>query len=341
MRKQGECIAGKRFRFRRDLQKKFIDNIKNESGISWKMLAQDIGVSSYTLRVAWGKEKTTIPYTIVKDLLSRYEFEKFDKIKEEWVEGILTDNWGQRRGGKNSGNVGQRKKIVMPKYSEEYAELIGTILGDGYLGKKELTITGADHEKRYIYYIKKQIQKLFGLRSKLFNNYSNKNAVVLDCYSKELIELLSIDGLVIGNKIKNGARFPKWISRKNAYVRCALRGLFDTDGGIYSKQKGYRRAVIEFQTASPEIREEILYFLKKIGYSPSKSATSNGKSKRYNVRIQNQDEILRFFRLIGSSNPKNIIRYKHFLKNGIIPRKEEMYDEIINYKGKIPYKSRP
>ena len=60
--------------------------------------------------------------------------------------------------------------------------------------------------------------------------------------------------------------------------------------------------------------------------------------RNYNIRIQNQKEVQKFFKLIGSSNPKNIVRYKHFIKKGYIPLKENLNKEIINFKGKIPFK---
>ena len=59
------------------------------------------------------------------------------------------------------------------------------------------------------------------------------------------------------------------------------------------------------------------------------------------MRVQNQKEIKRFFELIGSSNPKNIVRYEHFIKYGYIPLKEELKNQIINFKGNLPFKTQP
>ena len=41
------------------------------------------------------------------------------------------------------------------------------------------------------------------------------------------------------------------------------------------------------------------------------------------TRIQNQDEVHKFFELVGSNNLKNIMRYKEFLKTGVVPSYKE------------------
>lgn len=340
MRKQGECIIGKRLKFRKGFQKKFILEIKKNSGASWEELALLAGVSSHTLRIAWLEENATLPHNVAVALLRKCPFERLETIKSKWVEKILPARWGQKLGGKKAGGS-NRKGINLPVRSEELAELFGIILGDGHLGKKELTITSALHERKHMEYAKESIRKLFGADSKVFNSYTNENVVILDCYSSELVKFLGHEGLSIGNKIKNRAALPKWVSTRNEFAFGALRGLFDTDGGIYCKQKGYSRALIEFQTASPCVRNDVMALLKKTGFAPSKSFTRSGFTKKasYNVRLQQQPEVHKFFRLIGSSNPKNIVRYKHFAEKGRIPRKEDLYNEIMNYNGELPFKA--
>jgi len=99
---------------------------------------------------------------------------------------------------------------------------------------------------------------------------------------------------------------------------------------IFAKEKNYKRAIIEFQTHSPHIRANIMNLLKKGGFTSSKSLG--------NVRIQNQEEIKKFFELVGSSNPKNVVRYKYFLRTGFIPKKEKLMRETVNFGGSLPYK---
>jgi len=343
MQKIGECIAGKRLKFKTGLQAKFIRKIKEKSNLAWKPLANEAGVSDYTLRIDWLEEKSTIPYSIAAELLKKYPFANFNEIKSEWVEKILPAHWGQKIGGSKAKESKNRKKISIPAKSEELAEIFGAILGDGHLDKRELTITSAFHEKRHLLYLKEKLKELFGVDSKVFISHTNKNVVILDCYSTELVKFLSSDGLVVGHKIRNKACLPKWILEKDEFIFGALRGLFDTDGGIYHKQKGYARAIIEFQTMSPSIRRDIVSLLTKTRFTHSKSMTMSGfggaaRKTAYDVRLQNQEEVSRFFMLVGSSNPNNIIRYKHFIYEGCIPPSKSLYNEIINYGGKLPFK---
>ena len=154
----------------------------------------------------------------------------------------------------------------------------------------------------------------------------------MDTYSIELVSFLQKKGLTIGNKIKKRASFPEWIFEDDKLSASALRGLFDTDGGIYEKQKGYRRAIIEFQTKSPYIHKDILKLLNKLGFKSSKG------NQGLNIRIQNQEEVHKFFKIVGSSNLKNIIRYKEFLKSGCVPKRKETIELMEGFNEKIPFK---
>jgi len=325
MRRQGAYIVDRRLKFKKGLQRRFLEEIKNKSGLTWKDLANKINLSEHTLKVDWLKERTTIPNRIAELLIKDYLSSKKEQIFSNWIEKILPERWGQIL----SGDI-NKKKIKNPKKSEELSELFGVILGDGHLERKTLTITGNIYEKSHHNYIKENIRTLFGINSvTLYNKRSH--VCILKVHSTELIKYLIQDGLVLGNKIKNKAELPSWIFEQNGFIAGALRGLFDTDGGIYSKQKNYKRAIIKFQTHSPNIRKNIFEMLKKIGLTASKSSV--------NVRIQNQNEINRFFKLVGSSNPKNIIRYKHFIKSGEIPLKEKLIKEVTNLKIEKPFKA--
>ena len=170
---------------------------------------------------------------------------------------------------------------------------------------------------------------MFGLESRIFHNYCNKNNLFLDTYSCELIEFLVQNSMRIGDKIKNKASFPKWIFLNKSYMKGAIRGLFDTDGGIYAKQKGYKRAIVEFQTNSPYINKDLIKLLKLLEFHPSK--TYNKRRGKLDLRIQNQDEVHRFFKIVGSKNLRNIIRYKAFKKNGLVPKRKETVKLIKKY----------
>ena len=325
MRNVGESIIDKRIKFRAGLQKEFLKNIKKMGGLTWVHLAKELNISEHTLRVDWQNEKSTLPYGISKKLVKKYPFEKWERIEDGWIEKILPENWRvQLIINKN------KKNIIIPKNSEEVAEIFGVILGDGHLERKTLTITGNSNEIEHYSYLKNKIKRIFGLDSSILK-LKKQNSIQLKVHSIELIKFLVDNSFVLGNKIKNRAFLPRWIFEKKEFIYGALRGLFDTDGGVYQKQKGYKRAVVEFQTDSPYIRKDIFEMLRGVGFGPSKSSG--------NIRIQNQEEIKRFFSVVGSSNPKNIVRYRYFIKTGEIPLKEKIIEDIINIKVEEPFKA--
>lgn len=327
MRKQGARILGTRLKFKSGFQRRFISEIKIRSKSTWQALAESLDIGVDTLKRDFYCERTTIPKDLALQMLEKYPFETLENLEKKWIENILEGNWGQKKAV-----MVNKKKIIFPIKSLELAELFGVVLGDGHLNTRGLRITGNALEARHYEYISSLIKRLFGLKSKIYTSYTNSNTIVLNVYSRELANFLLDNGIKFGDKIREGSSLPTWIFEKPEFIFSALRGLLDTDGGVYYKQKGYQRAFIEFQTASPFIQNDIIYMLKSTGFVFSKG--NNG----LNVRIQNQEDLSKFFKLIGSSNPKNIVRYLHFLESGEIPLKDKLISEISNYNGSIPFK---
>lgn len=325
MRKIGESIKEERIKFKKGLQTKFLEEIKDRSGLSWEILAKELNICTNTLSFFWRNEKSTIPVSFARKLLELGPFKKWENIEKDWIEKILSKNWGQDLSGEKN-----KKEIMVPKYSVDLAEFFGVILGDGHLTRKTLILAGNSFEESHYVYLSKKVKVLFGIGSKIFK-IKDQNSMQLRVNSTELIKFLINQGFVLGDKIKNKESLPRWIFKDKKFVYGALRGMFDTDGGIYQKQKGYKRAVIEFQTKSPYIRKDLFELIEKGGFKPSKS---DG-----NVRIQNQEEVLRFFQLIGSANPKNIIRFNYFIQTGGIPLKEKLNKEITLLKIEKPFKA--
>src|SRR3989344_4098146 len=236
MRKQGQNIIDKRLKFKKGLQRKFIAEIKTGSKKSWSELAELLNLHPHTLCVDWYTEKTTIPKIKAKEFFEISPFEKWEVILKEWVKEELHPRWGQiKAGGKN------KKKIHIPLKCSEFAEFLGCALGDGSLGRKTFYLSSDATQELHVIYIKRLIKKLFNLDSRMFLNSFNKNNLLMNTNSTGLIEFLQKNGLTIGDKIRNKASFPFWIFTNESLACAALRGLFDTDGGIYEKQKGYKR----------------------------------------------------------------------------------------------------
>jgi len=120
-------------------------------------------------------------------------------------------------------------------------------------------------------------------------------------------------GLKRGNKIKNQAGMPKWVKKKIEFRKACVRGLFDTDGGVYfhkHKTKGikYCHFGLCFTSYSKPLLKDFGEILEMLGYN----IHNNGQRRIY---IYDFKEIKRYFREIQSNNPKHIDRFGKYLKS--------------------------
>lgn len=203
------------------------------------------------------------------------------------------------------------KRIGPIKRNLILAEFIGVLFGDGHVGKYQTSITlDSKNDREYADYLKDIIENKFGITAKLS---FRKNARALDltvssiAFSKKMVRF----GMVEGNKLREGLHIPRWILSSNGYTQAFLRGLFDTDGCVYSELKKingkeYRYTGIAFASASPVFLGEIAEALKRLGFFPT--YTPRQKS----VYIRKQTSVNAYFSRISSHNPKHSVRYKMF-----------------------------
>lgn len=116
-----------------------------------------------------------------------------------------------------------------------------------------------------------------------------------------------------GNKIQNNLAVPRWIMNKNIYQKAFIRGLFDSDGCIYLdkhriRNKLYNHLGWAVTSYAEKLRKDIVEILMNLGYSP----TSRDSQK--SVYLRRQKEILKYFKEIGTSNPKHLNRFRKFKK---------------------------
>lgn len=233
---------------------------------------------------------------------------------------------GRRKGGKRSIELFHqnpnfakklgfiiRKEIKYPTRCVELAELIGIILGDGGLsGNHQLVISfNSKTDKEYSEFLEKILRKLFLINCHIhLRKKSNGADIILS--SSNLIDFLLKQGLVAGNKIKNQVDIPKWIYDKVQYQKACLRGLIDTDGSLYyhrynSNGKNYKYLKLCFTSRSRPLLKSVLKILKKLKFE----AYLQGD----HVSIYSKAGIQKYFRDIGSHNPKHSNKIKDFLFN--------------------------
>ena len=111
----------------------------------------------------------------------------------------------------------------------------------------------------------------------------------------------------VGNKIKHQVDIPNWVKRNKSYSIACLRGLVDTDGSVFIhkykvKNKLYFYKKIGFTSRSAPLRQSVFKILKRIGLKARLSGS-------YDVRIDSQENVKKYFYLVGSNNQRKLDRF--------------------------------
>ncbi len=209
-------------------------------------------------------------------------------------------------GGKNEVSKIFIKNITIPDKSEDLAEFIGIMLGDGGMTQFQLTVTlHLIEDFEFSSFVKERMEKLFGAVPSVYIR-KKVNTVCIALARKRAVEYLVLLGLVTGNKIKQKIRIPDWILENEKYSLACVRGLMDTDGSVYQHKytvggKEYKYTKICFSSASDRLRKDVQFILHRFGSTATCSGT--------NVRIDAIADVKRYMKEIGSNNPKHLKRY--------------------------------
>lgn len=226
---------------------------------------------------------------------------------------------GRRKGGLNSLKTHKLlntdfqllEKIHKPKKSNELAELVGIMLGDGNISKYQVKVfLNLIDDIEYAEYVSKLFNFLFKVNSSIYKFPKHTTAEVV-VSRKKLVKFLNSLGLPIGNKIRQKINIPSWIKDNPDFRKWCIRGLFDTDGCVYADRhsidnKNYSSLNLAITSASTNLLLGVSNILKEEGFSPTFSGIS--------VRLRKSEQVVRFFDKIGSSNPKNLKRFVQFQK---------------------------
>ena len=324
-----KLIYSKRAIFPKGEQSKFLLKIAERPNFSWHLLAKKINIHSRTLN-DWKREQYSIPINKLKRICKLFDLElpKNIKIKDPfWYV-----NLGAKNGGlatiKKYGTIGdpeyrKRKwfewwekegkakntiKIKIPLFSRELAEFTGIVIGDGGITKNQVMIsTNSIVDRKYGYFIKKLIKKLFNVDASIY--FVDSHTLMIVAASRiKLVEFCNKKlGLHIGNKLKQGLDIPKWVRKNSEFEKACLRGIMDTDGCIFNechkiKNKSYNYKRLNITSASPELIKSIFDILEKNNLSPR---IRNGRC----VQIEDKGKIEKYFKIIGTSNAKHLKRY--------------------------------
>ena len=320
--------------FPKRAQRKFINTIL--SRVSVKETAKLCNLSERTIR-DWRREKFLMDLKALKILCKKtgLKFPSDIKLRDKYW--YVTK--GASRGGvaalKKYGRVGgdpeYRKKkwyewweregkykhhpiintplpIKKPRKSEDLAEFVGIVIGDGGITKRQVIITLHDKDdKAYSQFVMSLIKRLFNVPIGTY--HKRKDSVINFIISRSELVRFCVEklGLKKGNKIKQQVDIPDWIKQNKLYLIACMRGLVDTDGCVFThcykvNGKWYSYKKLSFTSFSEPLRQAVFNILKDVGLNPRLAQSRD-------VRLDSVKDMQRYFQFIGSHNPKHLQRY--------------------------------
>jgi len=290
-------------------QKEIILQAKGDK--TWKALANILKINKNYLSGDLKREKVLLSDKLYLGLckLSGLDYRKF-------IINKFDDTWGRSKGGKNS--IGSTIKLPKVRFNKELAEFVGAVLGDGHIcsykknrekrkiGTYSIRIAGdIRRDNDYHKYLKRLSARLFGLKGREIL-IKKTNERFLDLASKELVELFSKMGILSGNKITNQSTIPKWVYKKNSFIKSCLRGLIDTDGSVFRMSKKDPNLLrISFVNHNKTLLKNTRNAFIKLGFHPSKIIQNKV------FYVSRQKEIKKYIKEIGFKNLKHIKRLQN------------------------------
>lgn len=209
----------------------------------------------------------------------------------------------------------------MQNLTEEFAEFVGVLVGDGYLDKdRGRVIISGNLEKDSNYlnvYVKPLIETLFQIKCLQWKQKS-KNCFYLAFYSKNII------GKLVSMGIKK-TEIPDFILQCNYAVKSAfLRGMSDTDFCIYF-QKGSSRKLHSYPMicstfSSEKLVLQLVSILSEFGINaniyPRVSRHKTKSYRQWNIQIFGKKNLDFWTKEIGFRNDRILNRIALWKRQG-------------------------
>lgn len=327
-----------RIKFLPGQQKIFLQSVQTKSRLHPDELAKLAGIVPRSYR-DWKREKMNI--TLAAGLFFQKKFgillpENPEAMVLRWKEfkillsrkggiacyrkhGSPGTIEGRKKGGvkalsilRAKGIVPERKKYDLPsKYNEELAEFVGILLGDGGITREQTAITlNSEADKDYVLYVNELENKLFNARPKNIKRNDSK-AIVIYLNGINLVDYLIKIGLKVGNKVKQQVDVPDWIKKSKEFRIACVRGLMDTDGGVFLHKykvngKVYAYKKICFTNRSVPLLIFVNDVLEEIGLTPKLITKVENKK----VWLYNKQEVEQYLNTIGSHNSR-LLKYQN------------------------------
>ncbi len=239
------------------------------------------------------------------------------------------------------------------KINPDIAEIIGAFIGDGWIEYREkgLYITGCPTEDKLYY--DNYLAPLFSkhLQKVKPKNFTSWKVYGIASYRKEVINKALKMGCQKGEKCLT-VEIPNVILKEKDHniIKSLLRGIFDTDGSFWCERSRAKTSTLwkrthnyhpEFRitSCSKKLLEQIKYLLdelkiesKVVQKSEKKYQLNRNRSPLYALNIRKIKEIEKWFKIIGTSNPRHQTRYQVWKKLGYLPPRTTIHQrfEILN-----------
>ena len=325
--------------FLKNKQSDFLNKIKKAHRLRWSDVAKICDIHQRTL-FDWRRNKYNMNYEALQILKQKYRLFIPEKMK------VLPDDWnivniarlgairrnelygspgtfeGRRKGGLISSykfrtnseiaakqGLKSRKQVAYPGKSSLLAEFIGIVLGDGSVTKYQVRIsTNSKTDSAYAHFIKKIIKVLFKTTASIVTRKKNATDVIIS--SRNIVTFLVNCGLKEGNKIKQGVDVPPWVFKDKKLIKGCLRGLIDTDGGLYFhnhtiKNIRYKNLGLCFTSHSKLLLDSAYRMFLGLGIA------AKNDTKRH-VSVYDYEEINKYMLRVGSHNPKHIRKFRSY-----------------------------
>ena len=229
--------------------------------------------------------------------------------------------------------------------NEKLAELYGVMLGDGCLSsyfsnyaQKGIfctLVTGHTHDEPYYSQVLRPILIIeFGVKG-CIRFRKDCQVVRFETTHKNVFNFIKLLGFPIGKK--DYLEIPTSIISNNNFSIACVRGIFDTDGSIYSRYskkyhnhaKFYHYMVVQFKMKSYDLIKQIKNILDTNNIKTTKIGTI--KKLYFVVRVTDQESIHIFMKLIKPNNEYHVKRYSNFTNKGKNePREIRTPDPLIS-----------
>lgn len=193
------------------------------------------------------------------------------------------------------------------------AEWVGAFIGDGftnlYNGKPHTEIAGdpildKDYYETFLIPVAKE-----RLDSKV-NVYTHSGSIRLKIYQMHVYDWLTQElGFTAGKKCYD-VKIPRIImTAGNPVLMACLRGMFDTDGGVFfDKRKAYREPYVRvcYTSASPALMKQVAQILQRLGIRYSMHQKADTRAEM--IQINGKKNVEQYLQNIGFRNERHLAK---------------------------------